>query len=309
MIVQDLAAGTVTVSGERLDDVIGVYADTFGWSVRWSGQLGDALARAWGIDNPSRRVVVVGPAGERRGLIRLVEGETPPPPPLGTDGWSSLEITVRDCDGLHERLVKSPHFRVNGEPHDLKFSDAPPGQRAMQAVGPAGEQLYLTQILRQTPGRELVVPPDGADVGGMFIAVLCTHDYPAARAFYVDVLGYDCYIESEVSLSAATREMGVSPETRYQLAAFKPLGETRIELDGYPANVGAARSVRPGELPPGFGLASLYVTDFDAALAAVRAAGARVLGDPQSHEPPPYDGQRAIVVVGGAGELVELIGR
>ncbi|MCS6803360.1 MAG: hypothetical protein RMM58_14785 [Chloroflexota bacterium] len=309
MIVRDLALATVTVAGDRLDDVAAVYQEAFGWAVRWEGLLDPALAAAWGIAPARRRVLLLGANGETRGLVRLVEGETPPPPPLATFGWSALEITVRDCDRMAERLRGHPRFRVNGEPRDLRFSADPPGQRAMQAVGPAGEQFYLTQVVRQTPGRELAVPPPGAEVGAVFIAVLAAPDYNAAKAFYVDVLGCAPDIDgNEVALSVARKELGLPEGTRFLLGALRPLGETRIELDGYPPGVGRVRERHPGELPPGFGVASLLVTDLERAVHHAHARGYRVLAPPVPIDEPPYAGRRSVTVVGGAGELVELIG-
>ena len=234
-LVRDLAVGTVTVSPTRLDETVGIYRELFDWAVVSDELVTETLATSWGTSIGGRRCVVLGAAGEPRGLVRLVAGTSPPPPVLASYGWSSLEITVRDVDALAGRVARSPHFRINGDPKDLKFSDKPPGQRAMQAVGPAGEQLYLTQILQQTLGQELVVPPDGADVGNMFIAVLAARDYRQARAFYTDVLGMDAYIELNVQLSVATRAAGWPQGTTCLLSALKPIGETRIELDGYPA--------------------------------------------------------------------------
>jgi hypothetical protein len=250
---------------------------------------------------------VIGAPGETRGLLRLVEGASPAPPPLLTYGWSALEITVPDVDRLPDVLARSGRFRINGEPKDLRFSTSPPGQRAMQAVGPAGEQLYLTQILRQTPGRELAVPPPGARAGAIFIAVLAAREFFRARAFYADRLAMDAYIEvDEALLSVASREARWPPEVRCKLAALKPCGETRIELDGYPPPpLGVERSVVAGELPPGFGLASFSVGDFDRALAA---AASPPLAPPMRRPEPPYAGRRAATVRGGDGELVELIG-
>jgi hypothetical protein len=90
------------------------------------------------------------------------------------------------------------------------------------------------------------------------------------------------------------------------LGALKPRGETRIELDGYPPPpLGVERSAELGELPPGFGLASFSVSDFDRALAA---AASPPLAPPVRRPEPPYGDRRAATVRGGDGELVELIG-
>ncbi|HEY3062845.1 MAG TPA: VOC family protein [Chloroflexota bacterium] len=304
-LIVDLAAATVSVPAGSLDVVAQVYRETFGYEVTWDGSR-DGMH--WGLTPRPRRVLVLGASGESRGLLRLVEGSAPAPPPLGTYGWSALEITVRDVDGLPGVLARSGPFRINGEPRDLLFSSGPPGQRAMQAVGPAGEQLYLTQILRQTPGRELAEPPAGASTGAVFIAVLAARDYHAARSFYVDRLGMDPYIEVDAAhLSVANRENHWPDDVRCQLTALKPRGgQTRIELDGYPPPpLGQDRHVTPGELPPGFGLASFSVTNLDAALAA---AASPALAPPTRRAEPPYDGKRAATVHGADGELVELIG-
>lgn len=125
-------------------------------AVLWSGSLSEDVAGSWGLPTTAgRRVAVLGLPGSRRGRVRLVEGETPAPPPLATIGWTSLEITVRGIDELCEKVRASGTFRINGEPHDLVFSDQPPAIRAGQAAGPLGDQVYLTEIMRQTPDREL----------------------------------------------------------------------------------------------------------------------------------------------------------
>jgi catechol 2,3-dioxygenase-like lactoylglutathione lyase family enzyme len=306
-LVQDVAAGTISVSRLRLDKVVGTYQHVLGLDVAWSGPLPPELAEAWGIDARPRRCVVLGPPGDARGAVRLVTGETAAPAVLATYGWSALEITVRDVDGLYASVRKSLDFCVNGEPHDLVFSTNPPGQRAFQTVGPAGEQLFLTRILRQVPGRELAEPLDGAAVGPVFIVVLAARDYVAVRRFYADVLGMAAYIEIPGGLSFAARVAGWPEGHNGTLAALKPRGSTRIEVDGYPP-VALARDMAVGELPPGIGLASLSVVDLDDTLAAVSDFGCAPMSAPVRLDIPPYYGRRAVAVRGADSELVELIG-
>jgi catechol 2,3-dioxygenase-like lactoylglutathione lyase family enzyme len=209
-------------------------------------------------------------------------------------------------DALYEQVRHSDAFRVNGQPHDLVFSSSPPGQRAFQSVGPAGEQLFLTQILRQTPGRELAVPIDGAAVGPVFIVVLAARNYAAARKFYVELLGMAAYIEHQNGLSFAAGVAGWPAGQNGPLMALKPRGDTRIEVDGYPA-IASERRRLPSELPPGFGLASLGVVDLDATLEVLRGAG-YATGAPIRIAAPPYYDRRAVALSGADGELLELIG-
>ena len=63
---------------------------------------------------------------------------------------------------------------MHGEPADFGFGGLPPAIRASQAIGPAGEQVYLTQVL--ATGTSHVRPPPGCDVGAFFVAVLLWTD-------------------------------------------------------------------------------------------------------------------------------------
>lgn len=288
----------------ELDSITGIYTSEFGWSVRWSGEAG-ALGEAWGIGS-GRKIAYLAPEAETRGWLRLVEGPTPSPPPLCTWGWSAIEICVADVDAMMEQISASPHFRVNGLPVDLAISDDPPGQRAMQAVGPHGLQTFLTQVLYQIPGMELLVPPSGAKVGGIFIAVLAARSYDRAIRFYTDGLGLETKLEFEYRPTAA-REHNWPEGDKVRIAALKTRGVTLIELGGYGDHAGP-RSTLPGELPPAVGMASFVTEDLDGTTAQAVRAGACVVADGIVVVDPPYEGRRSILVEAPGGELVELVG-
>ena len=90
--------------------------------------------------------------------------------PFRHQGWMSLEISVENVDALRPDLEGSP-FRVIGEPANLDVSD---DIRAMQAIGPAGEVLYLTEIKAEVPPFEL--PFARCAVDRLFIPVLLAPD-------------------------------------------------------------------------------------------------------------------------------------
>ena len=202
--VEDLLIVTATVPVGELDSASDIYTSEFAWVHRWSGEVG-ALGEAWGIGS-DRGMTYLAPEAETRGWLRLVEGPTPSPRPLSTWGWNAIEICVADVDGMMEQISASPHFRVNGLPVDLAISDDPPGQRAMQAVGPHGVQTFLTQVLYQIPGMELLTPPPGSRVGGIFISVLAARSYDQSMIFYRDGLGLEVKLEFEYRPTAAREQ-------------------------------------------------------------------------------------------------------
>ena len=288
----------------ELDSAAAIYTSEFGWSSRWSGKAG-ALGETWGIGS-GRRMAYLAPEAETRGWLRLVEGPTPSPPPLCTWGWSAIEICVADVDGMMEQVSASPHFRVNGLPIDLAISDDPPGQRAMQAVGPHGVQTFLTQVLYQIPGMELLVPPSGAKVGGIFIAVLAARSYDRAIRFYTDGLGLETKLEFEYRPTAA-REHNWPEGDKVRIAALKTRGVTLIELGGYGDHAGP-RPTLSGELPPAIGMASFVTEDLNGTVAQAVRAGASVVAGGVEVTHPPYHGRTSILLKAPGGELLELIG-
>lgn len=303
-MLEDLAVVTATVPMDALEETVGIYMTEFGWAKHWSGVSG-VLGEAWGI-GPDRRMAYLAPEAETRGWLRLVEGPTPPPPPLSTWGWNAIEICVADVDAMLDQVSASPHFRVNGLPVDLAVSDDPPGQRAMQAVGPHGLQTFLTQVLYQIPGMELLVPPPGENVGGIFISVLAARSYDQTMNFYRDGLGMELKLEFEYRPTAA-REQNWPEGDKIRIAALKTRGVTLVELGGYGDHAGP-RQHPPGELPAAIGMASFYTTDLPAAVAQAVASGARVVADTVVVGHPPYEGRSSILVRAPGGELVELIG-
>jgi catechol 2,3-dioxygenase-like lactoylglutathione lyase family enzyme len=76
-----------------------------------------------------------------------------------------------------------------------------------------------------------------------------------------------------------------------------------LELDGYPVGPGYVAAARPcpgGGLPPGNAMVSFKVADLDAVAHLAPSP-------PAARAEPGYDGARACVLRGPAGELIELI--
>ncbi len=301
-LIEDITLATVVV--RSLEEAVEGYRRYFGYEGRESGRLEAGYAEALGAAALSgARFVVVGSPDGSPGAVRFIEDPaTEPVPPLTTYGWSALEITVRDCDGLCAALqTEGSPFKHYAGPADLVFQEGPPGQRAFQATGPNGELLYLTQILRQNPQYSLPVPGEGAEVGRLFIMVLNTPDYAATMSFYTEVLGMPKSIEVSLPLRLVNRALDLPPATAHMLATVQTAATTLIEIDGYsvPAQ---PRPVAPGYLPSQAALLTMSATgpNFEQLVERLQAAGTPL----RFYE---TSASRSVILTAPGGELIELI--
>jgi hypothetical protein len=214
---------------------------------------------------------------------------------MTTFGWNSTEIIVQDPDALETRLQASP-FRIVGRP---KFLASSAEIRAMQAIGPANEMLYLTAVVKPLPP-ERDMPTAEAFVGRCFIAVLGGPDIATMSDFYLKTFGRPTSPPFNSPISTLSVQNGRPADTRYDLAVTQLGGGTKLELDHYPAGAGP-RPRPPGGLPVGMSMVSFECRDLDryAKMMAARPTPSQPAG--------PFHGRRSGVVTGSAGELIELI--
>ena len=92
---------------------------------------------------------------------------------------------------------------------------------------------------------------------------------------------------------------GAVMEVAYPLAIATLSKDFLLEFDGYPPEA-RARPITPGHLPPGTAMVSFEVDDIDGLDVEWRTA-------PQAIAAFPYNGRKAGVTVGAAGEWIELI--
>jgi catechol 2,3-dioxygenase-like lactoylglutathione lyase family enzyme len=291
----------VTIVVPDLEAVEAAYGSHLRYRVVERGTVDADLARAWAAPAMrGRRLLVLGPESGEPVFLRFVEAPaTPDSAALKTLGWNATEILVEDPDALGERLRDSP-FRIVGPPRDLQFN---PKVRAMQVLGPAGELLYLTRI-----------PPGGSmfDLGSArsfvdrtFIVVLGGRSMPAMRAFYRDVLGLPVTEARPSRVEVLNDAWGYDGEHQIPLAIAQLPKNFLVELDEYPA-AAAPRPARGDELPPGMAIVTFGVRSLDA-LRVPTLASPSALAGPAALEAAPYHGRRALLLRGGAGELVELV--
>ncbi|MGA0028141.1 MAG: hypothetical protein ACO3IJ_11870 [Steroidobacteraceae bacterium] len=286
---------TVTLAVPDLVAMERAYVDTLGFTVEARGVVSRPLARAWqAVAVEGREWVLLRPAGGSDVFLRIIHQ----PSAAGyramrSWGWNANEILIQDPLATRSRLENSA-FKVIGEPRGLSLN---PEVIAMQAIGPAGELVYLTRI---PPGRSLFnLGTAQAAIDRTFIVVLGGPDMSSMRNFYARQLGMPVTEAALSTISVLAREWGLESERQFPLSIVRFPADFLVEIDEYPAEAGP-RPVLPGELPPGIAMVTFTVTDLG------RITGLEHPG-PTRHAEAPYLGRRASVLRGMAGEWIELV--
>jgi hypothetical protein len=284
------ALRAVTYSVPDLVAIERAYVDELGYTVAARGRIGERQARSWGAPGvEGAPALILAPGSGEAVYLRFVEdaaaaGWTA----LTTFGWNVTEFVVEDVDSLARRL-EGGAFKIIGYPKSLtRF----PMIRAMQAVGPAGECCYFTQV---GPGSGLDLAAARSFVGRVFIVVAAGPDADALFAPYSE-------FGNAVDPPVATPVLVISQahrlpsDTLHRHGLVRLTEGTLVELDQYPLSARRRGGVE-GKLPPGMAMVTFSID---------------TLGDRGFLAPPAPCGLPGIEGVaaclrGAAGELVELL--
>jgi len=219
------------------------------------------------------RYVTVAAPGADRGMIRFLEGPESSPVEDLRVGWGSVELVVRDVDGLTDRLAASPEFRIRTLPVTFDLTEQGSNvHRAMLAWGPGGLLMAFTMALTEPRGRQFTRAE--AEVGPVFSVGLRTPDLDGTSEFYRRVLGLETLLEVCWRSGQWHQLFEVPDGEEAALRLLKGGGEGTglgtIEVQSFPAAmVGAAA-------PPGIAWVTYRAPDMAAARAAASALGAVV---------------------------------
>lgn len=284
----------VTLCAPELDSVERAYVDLLDYRVAARGVVTAGLAAAWGAPLAAgARYVLLQPASGASVFLRVVESApTAGYAVMKTHGWNSNEILVQDADAVAKRLEGSA-FRMVGPPRPLSTN---PEIRAMQAIGPAGELIYLTRI--PTSGTLFIKTPAQSFVDRTFIVVLGGPNMKAMQAFYRG-LGLEVTEPVPAEIQVLNDALAQPSTTSTPLALARVSSSFVIELDEYPP-VTVPRPTRSGHLPPGFAMVTFTVESL---------AGLHLpwVVPPGVREEAPYSGHSSALLRGAAGELIELV--
>ena len=239
----------VTITATNLGAVENAYTEYLEYQVSKHSTVTAAEASAWNAPAAEGAAsLTLQPAGSDDFEFRFIEGPAYPDyVPLTTYGWNASEIMVQNVDALAPRFENSP-FEIVGEPRDLSFSE---DIRAMQLRGPADEIIYLTEFKKPVPG--LSVPTARSAVDRTFIVILGGASMNDLQDFYNNTFSIPKAPVMESRVTMLSKALGVSIETLYPIAAMALAGESLIEADEMPAQVGP-RETQFGHLPPGIAI-------------------------------------------------------
>jgi hypothetical protein len=284
------AVRAVTYTAPDLRAIEAAYIGELGYVVAARGRVPGAQARAWGAPAVEGwPMLTLGPASGEAVYLRFIESaDAAGWRALRTLGWNATEFAVQDVEALADRLRRG-RFEIIGPPARLtRF----PTIRAMQALGPAGECCYFTQI-GADPGLDLAQAL--SFVGRVFIVIAAGSDVDALYESYSDFANpTDPPVATPVRVISHAH--GLPADTLHRHGLIKLPGGTRVELDEYPISA-APRISTEGALPPG-----MAVVSFD-----VETLGDRGFIAPPAPSALPGTDRVAACVRGVAGEIIELI--
>lgn len=213
---------------------------------------------------------------------------------MKTVGWNAIEMMVQDPDGLAKRLAAagSP-FQIAGVPRPLGPNSP---IRAMQAIGPASEVLYLTNL----PAGSAVGRSAATYVDRPFIMILGTKNLENALDFYRAKFALNISdTRMKGRITVLNKAFGLDLNSTHEMAMARVSPQYSIEIDRYPA-AATERQKKSGELPPAIAMVGFEVDSLDDLKVPMLAPAQRIAALP-------YNGRRTAVVQGSTGELIELI--
>lgn len=223
--------------------------------------------------------------------LRIIQqNDAQPARAAAQSGWVAMEILVENADTAARQLVGSP-FEVLRPPANLAMSD---NIRASQAMGPAGELLYLTEIKNAVPPFDL--PRARCAVDHLFIPVLCTPDRNASLALYEELAAAKG-LSFDTKVTVINHLRGYPIDRQHPLATVQLAGSTLIEIDEL-SNLSKPENSSE-QMPGGIAMVTFLVDRLPEHPLLVHAA--------QRLDNAPYCGCRAAVLIGNAGERIELI--
>ena len=286
----------VTIMAANLFQVEQAYRDELDYQVIDRGAISPELAAGWGATLLSgRRYVILQPSSNEPVYLRFIEDiSSAMHEPMKTEGWNAVEFLVKDPDDLARVLDSSKHFNVVGRP---RFLTEKKNIKAMQAIGPANELIYFTNI-SHTEKSGFGLRPARSDVDRVFIMVVGARNHSALSEFYQTTLGLPVTAPMPYRIGVLSNAYNLPVETRHELSIARISERFLIELDRYPDAVSVRYTV-PGSLPPGIAMVTFEVKEWQPNLPYVAR--------PSHQFSFPYLGRRAGVLVGAAGEYIELV--
>ena len=291
-MLKEIAIITIAVS--NLTAVEDAYKEYLGYQTVAAGVIGSELADLWNAPGMlERNYVLMRPSKMTPVYLRFVElDEDESYEPMQTYGWNAFELVVKSPDALVPYLEGSP-FEVLGPPKDLYPTEGAP--RVMQVRGPGNEIIYMTR----PAGGGKVSMYDDTFVGRSFIVIAGGPSMTEMQNYYSSNYGMPVSPAQDYAITIISRLNDKPLDTTYPLAVVPLPSGSMVELDEYKP-WSSPRVTQPGSIPPGISSVSFTGNELD--LIKVGWVSA-----PRPISAAPYNGREVGLVLGAAGEWIELI--
>ncbi len=285
----------ITISVSNLGQVESAWKEQFEYRTLESGTVSTEQASYWQAPAmEGNDYLIMETRNQAPVYIRFVENELVADyNPMTSHGWNATELLATNVDTIAANMEDSD-FDVIGAPKDLW--PAPDAPRVMQAIGPGKELLYIT-VNNQAAGA-LGIADNMPLTERPFIMVLGGPSMADFNTFYKDTLGLKVGASNPFKITTISKANGLNIETTYPLAMAYSAPGYMIELDELPDAIGP-RTVAEGYLPPGVAMVSFNSDGIDADVDWVT--------EPLALAGFPYNGRKAGILRGPAGELIEVI--
>lgn len=228
------------------------YLNAFNWRITDRTEITIEQAESWNAAQLAGAAAIV--VEGRNGSVRFIQCDLfHKPELLKTYGWTALEICVDDVN-RDTKAALAAGFEMLNEPVALAGSANPLPLIAAQLAGPAGECIYITQILGEVPNFEL--PDVATESGSIFICVLGASDLEVSRAQLEQPYQLRRASDREVAVKVLNRVYQKPLTELHRISSLQLNGQNAIEVDQLPKEA-TAREKREGYLPPGISIVTV----------------------------------------------------
>ncbi|MCS7018497.1 MAG: VOC family protein [Cytophagales bacterium] len=290
------------------------YTDALGYPILQQGLLSLAQRQIFGMH--LTRYALLG--YEQGSVIRLLETSLSDAVPnrLGARPWdlgmAVVEAGTPDVEAVYYRVLRN-RFGAISEPAEFEAEGPEPlGWVMMKSaafLGPAGEQLFVTQIVRRKGGASLLKESAVKGVNAPANVVISMKDRSPIEIFWHPILGISPVNDLPMCQPLAAKIMGGPSDMGFDMLLMGH-GSHRIGMEQHvyaPYNPTYDYKAYPCTFEKtGLASACWQSPNLDLAAARISAAGFEIisrLGLPMRQQATP----EAVVFRGPLGEIVELV--
>ncbi len=248
-----LSTRIATIAAADPKKVADAYVASLTYKIRETFTVSRAMSESWGAPLSAGQPFIMLSTDANPDVFLRIVGTRPVAGAAvqNTAGWSSLELIVRDADGLYQSLQNSAFKTLSAPANPVK---AFPTIKSFRVQGPAGEILFLTCDTGE-PAKSILSVPAGP-VGPPDVMWISGPDILKVRDWYASTFSMTPRPVSQKPIPGTQDSM---PNTVLLMKRPHQL----LQFEGNPEQF-APRPHAKGHLPPGNAMGSFLVADLDA---------------------------------------------